>query len=111
MITPREFVERIHANENPDFIIMLSHRNNNLRLYSDLDVDLVLSGHAHGGMVRLPFTDGLIGPQGELFPTYTSGVYSRGNTNMVVSRGLGNHFGWTRFLNNPHVVVVELRAR
>ena len=111
MTTPRELVERIHASENPDFIVMLSHRNNNLRLYSDLDVDLVLSGHAHGGMVRLPFTDGLVGPQGELFPTYTSGVYSRGSTNMVVSRGLGNHFGWTRFLNNPHVVIVELRAR
>jgi len=50
MTTPRELVERIHASENPDFIVMLSHRNNNLRLYSDLDVDLVLSGHAHGGM-------------------------------------------------------------
>jgi len=111
MIRPEELVERIRTNDNPDFIVMLSHRNNNLRLYSELGVDLVLSGHAHGGMVRLPFTDGLIGPHGELFPTYTSGVYSRRDTNMVVSRGLGNHFGWTRLLNNPQVVVVELRTR
>jgi len=111
MMRPDELVERIRTNENPGFIVMLSHRNNNLRLYSELGVDLVLSGHAHGGMVRLPFTDGLVGPHGELFPTYTSGVYSRGDTHMVVSRGLGNHFGWTRFLNNPQVVVVELRAR
>ena len=110
MIRPAELVEQVRASENTDFIIMLSHRNNNLRLYSELGVDLVLSGHAHGGMVRLPFTDGLVGPHGELFPTYTSGVYTRGDTNMVVSRGLGNHFGWTRFLNNPQVVVVELRA-
>jgi len=109
MIKPDEFIERIHQNESPDFLIVLSHRNLNLRLYSELGVDLVLSGHAHGGMIRLPFTDGLIGPQHELFPTYTSGVYTLGNTSMVVSRGLGNHFGWTRFLNNPQVVVVELR--
>jgi len=111
MTTPTELVDRIYENENPDFIIMLSHRNYNLGLYSRLGVDLILSGHAHGGMVRLPFTDGLIGPYGEFFPTYTSGVYTRGSAHMVVSRGLGNHFGWTRFLNNPHVVVVELRAR
>ena len=110
MIKPAEFVENIIEKEDPDFLIMLSHRNNNLLQYSKLGVDLVLSGHAHGGMVRLPLTDGLIGPQQEMFPTYTSGVYTSGKTNMVVSRGLGNHFGWTRFLNNPQVVVVELRT-
>jgi len=110
MVKPGEFIERIQQNENPDFLIVLSHRNYNLRLYSELGVDLVLSGHAHGGMVRFPFTDGLIGPQYDLFPTYTSGVYTRENTNMVVSRGLGNHLGWTRFLNNPQVVVVELKV-
>jgi len=109
MIKPDEFIKRIHERENPDFLIVLSHRNYNLNLYSELGVDLVLSGHAHGGMIRLPFTDGLIGPQHEFLPTYTSGIYTRGNTNMVVSRGLGNHLGWTRFLNNPQVIVVELR--
>ncbi|MDR2571649.1 MAG: metallophosphoesterase [Oscillospiraceae bacterium] len=110
MIKPEQFIERIHERENADFIIVISHRNYNLQLYSELGVDLILSGHAHGGMVRLPFTDGLVGPQYELFPTYTSGVYVMGDTNMAVSRGLGNHFGWTRFLNNPEVVVVELRG-
>ena len=109
MKKPEEFIENIKQRENPDFLIVLSHRNNNLLLFSKLEVDLVLSGHAHGGMVRLPLTDGLIGPQHELFPTYTSGVYTSRNTNMVVSRGLGNHLGWTRFLNNPQIVVVELR--
>jgi len=108
MIKPREFIENIRQRESADFIVVLNHRNYHLSMFSRLGVDLILSGHAHGGMVRLPFTDGLIGPQYELFPTYTSGVYSEGDTNMVVSRGLGNHFGWTRFLNNPEVVVVEL---
>jgi len=110
MIKPRELIDIVREQKNPEFLIVMSHRNQYLQLYSDLGIDLVLSGHAHGGMVRLPFTDGLVGPQHELFPTYTSGVYTRGNTNLVVSRGLGNHFGWTRFLNNPQVIVVELRV-
>jgi len=110
MIKPDIFVENIQMRGEADFMVLLSHRNYNLALYSRLGVDLVLSGHAHGGMVRLPFTDGLIGPQYDFLPTYTSGVYTRDGTNMVVSRGLGNHFGWTRFLNNPQVVVVELKV-
>ena len=110
MIKPEDFIESIQQGENADFIVVLSHRNYNLPLYSRLGVELVLSGHAHGGMVRLPFTDGIVGPQYDLFPTHTSGLYTMGNTDMVVSRGLGNHFGWTRFLNNPEVVVVELKT-
>ena len=110
MIKPEEFIDSIYDNENVDFMIVMYHRNYSLPMYSRLGVDLVLSAHSHGGMIRLPFTDGLIGPQLEFLPTYTSGVYTRGNTNMVVTRGLGNHLGWTRFLNNPQVVVVELRV-
>ena len=110
MIKPDDFIESIWERENPDFLVVMYHRNYNLRMFSELGVDLVLSGHSHGGMIRLPLTDGLIGPQMDFLPTFTSGVYSRGNTNMVVTRGLGNHLGWTRFLNNPQVVVVELRV-
>lgn len=110
MITPDEFIRNIHQNVAPDFLIALYHRNYKIDMFSRLDVDLVLSGHAHGGIVRLPFTDGLIGPRLEWFPTYTSGIYTSGNTSMVVTRGLGNHLGWTRFLNNPELVIVELRV-
>jgi len=110
MKKPREFVEGIFESEGNGFIVMLEHRNYNLNLYSELGVDLVLSGHAHGGMVRLPFTDGLIGPSLELFPTYTAGVYTKGDTNLLVSRGIGNHLGWTRFLNNPQITVAVLRT-
>ena len=110
MIKPSDFIGGIKQRENPEFMLVLSHRNYYLPMFSNLGVDLVLSGHAHGGMIRLPFTDGLIGPQYDLFPTFTSGLYTMGRTDMIVSRGLGNHFGWTRFLNNPQVVVVELRT-
>jgi len=110
MIKPEKFVGRIVESEGERFIVMLEHRNNNLPLYSELGVGLVLCGHAHGGIVRLPFTDGLLGPRRDWFPTYTSGVYAMGDTNMVVSRGIGNHTGVPRFLNNPEVVVAVLRT-
>ena len=110
MIRPDEFVAKIREAEGEGFLLMLEHRNSNLELYSELGVDLVLCGHAHGGIIRLPFTDGIIGPQRDMFPTYTNGVYSMGGTNMVVSRGIGNHTGFPRFLNNPHIVVAVLNS-
>ena len=58
--------------------------------YADEQLDLVLSGHAHGGQVRLPFIGGLVAPNQGVFPTYTAGLYEEQNTSMVVSRGLGN---------------------
>jgi len=110
MIKPAEFVSNIYEREGDCFIVLLEHRNNNLELYSSLGVPLILCGHAHGGIIRLPFTDGLIGPSRELFPTHTNGVYSQGSTNMLVSRGVGNHTGAPRFLNNPQIVVAVLRT-
>ena len=109
MITPKAFIENIYEQETDPFIVLLEHRNDNLELYSALGVPLVLCGHAHGGIVRLPFTDGLIGPARELFPTHTSGVYTQGGTSMLVSRGIGNHTGAPRFLNNPQIVVAVLK--
>ena len=110
MITPEDFVARVRREQRNNFFIMLEHRNRNLPLYSELGVDLVISGHAHGGIVRLPFTDGLIGPRREILPSNTSGVNIMGDTKMVVSRGLGSPFLWMRLFNNPEVVVIELRV-
>ena len=110
MIKPEDFVNRIYEAEGDCFVVMLEHRNDNLPLYSRLGIDLVLCGHTHGGIIRLPFTDGLIGPYREWLPSNTNGLYSLGDTHMVVSRGIGNHTGWPRFLNNPHIVVAVLRT-
>ena len=110
MIKPAEFVDKIYSNEGNPFIVMLEHRNNHLGLYSSLGVDLVICGHAHGGIIRLPFTDGLVGPSREWFPTFTNGIYEQGDTKMLVSRGVGNHTGYPRFLNNPHIAVAVLKT-
>ncbi len=79
------------------YTILLSHRPELFETYVDCDVDLVLSGHAHGGQFRLPFIGGLIAPNQGLFPKYDAGLYTDSNTNMIVSRGLGNSIIPLRF--------------
>lgn len=89
--------------------ILLSHRPEFFNQYVEAEVDLVLSGHAHGGQFRLPFVGGLVAPGQGLFPTYDSGLYSKNKTSMVVSRGIGNSIIPMRFNNRPEVVLIELR--
>lgn len=96
-------------NEN-GYTILLSHRPELFETYVRCGVDLVFSGHAHGGQFRLPLIGGLVAPNQGLFPKYDAGLYTEGNTNMVVSRGIGNSIIPFRFNNRPEVVLVELRA-
>lgn len=110
MPRPSQVFQEMRAELGDLYTVVLYHRNNRLALFSELGADVVLSGHAHGGMIRLPFTDGLIDASRRWFPTYTSGVYTQGSTSMVVSRGLGNHTGFPRLLNNPHIPVIVLRS-
>jgi predicted MPP superfamily phosphohydrolase len=91
------------------FVILLSHRPEYLQTYAESEVDLVLSGHAHGGQIRLPFVGGVIAPNQGLFPDYDGGVYVQENTQMVVSRGVGNSVFPLRVNNRPEVVLIELQ--
>ena len=92
------------------FSLVLSHRPELLPAYAEAGADLVLSGHAHGGQVRLPGIGGLFAPGQGILPRLTSGVHARGETRLVVSRGLGNSaFPW-RVFNPPEIVTVTLRA-
>ena len=90
------------------YTVLLSHRPELFETYVSCSIDLVLSGHAHGGQFRLPFVGGLIAPNQELFPKYNAGLYTEGTTNMVVSRGIGNSIIPIRFNNRPEIVLVEL---
>ena len=80
-------------------------------IHVDHNRDLVLSGHAHGGQFRLPLIGGLVAPNQGLFPKYDAGLYSEGDTNMIVSRGLGNSIIPVRFNNRPEVVLIELESQ
>jgi len=97
--------------EDADFTILLSHRPELFDTYVAHNMDLVLTGHAHGGQFRLPLIGGLIAPNQGLFPKYDDGLYSEGNTNMIVSRGLGNSIIPFRFNNRPEVVLIELKGQ
>ena len=89
--------------------ILLSHRPELFETYVRENINLVFSGHAHGGQFRLPFVGGLIAPNQGLFPKYDAGLYEKDNTKMIVSRGLGNSVIPLRFNNRPEVVIAVLR--
>ncbi len=90
------------------FKILLSHRPEAFGMYVNNNMDLVLSGHAHGGQVRFPFLGGLIAPNQGIFPKYDAGTYSESNTTMVVSRGIGNSIMPIRINDRPEIVMIEL---
>ncbi|PAB60371.1 hypothetical protein CCE28_05600 [Anaeromicrobium sediminis] len=98
--------------EADKFKILLSHRPELFSLYCSQNIDLVFSGHAHGGQVRLPFIGGLFSPHQGLFPQYTSGTYKQGNTRMIVSRGIGNSsVAPQRIFNKPEIVIVKVMRK
>jgi predicted MPP superfamily phosphohydrolase len=90
------------------FTLLLSHRPELFGMYARCGVPLALTGHAHGGQVRL-FGRGLYAPGQGVFPRYTSGLHRRGDTAMIVSRGLGGRLCRLRLFNRPEVVVIFMR--
>ena len=90
------------------FRLLLSHRPEAFDAYVDNNIDLVLSGHTHGGQFRLPFIGGVVAPNQGFFPKVDAGEYHQFNTTMIVSRGLGNSIIPIRINNRPEVVIVEL---
>ena len=108
--TPEELAKELRAAEPDAFWLLLAHRNNYFqREYSRLGADLVISGHGHGGLIRLPFTDGLISVERSLFPSYTAGFYQVNGSDLFVSRGLGNSGRTFRLFNRPELVVLTLK--
>ena len=93
------------------FKILLSHRPELFDLYCENKMDLIFTGHAHGGQVRIPFIGGLVAPDQGLFPKYTSGYYTKDESTMFVSRGLGNSIIPIRIFNRPEIVVVTLKTK
>lgn len=92
------------------FNILLSHRPEYFDVYEEEEVNLVFSGHAHGGQIRIPFLGGVLSPDQGFFPEYSEGMHSLGETTMVVSRGLGNSLFPFRVFNRPELVVVTLKS-
>lgn len=94
-----------------DFVILLNHYPEDCNYFSKIAVqygthiDIDFTGHAHGGLIRLPLVNGLYAPGQGLFPKYTDGTYSVNDTTLVVSRGVGNS-GWTQRFSDPFELVL-----
>lgn len=88
--------------------ILLAHNPVYFKQYAAWGADLTMSGHLHGGIIRLPILGGIITPQAKLFPRYSAGKYKIGEKEMIVSRGLGTHTIPIRFNNKPELSVIHL---
>ncbi|MCI9608823.1 MAG: metallophosphoesterase [Oscillibacter sp.] len=108
--SPETLAEEVRAAYGDPFWMLLAHRNDHFpEQYSLLGADLVISGHGHGGVIRLPFTDGLLSTDRTFFPSYTAGLYEKNGSALFVTRGLGNSGPSFRLFNRPEVAVVTLR--
>ncbi len=99
--------------DTPDdgYNILLFHRANMLDLFKNENFDLILSGHLHGGQIRLPFIGGLRSPHGDWFPKYSGGRYDVNGHTYIVSRGLCNAVKIPRLFNRPEIVVITLKKQ
>ena len=98
------------TDEKDTYTVLLSHRPELFDVYKEYNIDLVLSGHAHGGQFRFLLVGGLVAPNQGLFPKYDAGLYTEQGTNMIVSRGIGNSILPFRFNNRPEVILIELKT-
>lgn len=94
-----------------EFVLLLSHRPELFDMYCEQKVDVVLTGHVHGGQVRIPYIGGIIGPGQGILPDYDAGLYESGDTKMILSRGLGQSIIPFRVNNPPELVVVKLQSK
>ena len=107
--------KKSNAELHSDFNILLSHRPELFSTYAQTGYDLTFSGHSHGGQIRLPFLGGLIAPNQGILPEYDGGHFSlesaRGDSQMLVSRGLGNSIFPLRVFNRPEIPVITLKSK
>jgi predicted MPP superfamily phosphohydrolase len=104
------YLYQSQLDESSGFTLLLSHAPEEFDSYASAGFDLVLTGHAHGGQFRIPFAGGVFAPGQGIFPKYDSGVFTSGNTKMVVSRGVGNSIIPVRVFNRPELIILELKS-
>ncbi len=107
MKTPEELVREM-ADAGGGFSLLLAHRPDFFPEFAALGFRVVFSGHTHGGMLRLPFLGGVLAPGHVLFPEYDGGLFTRGESAMILSRGLAGVNGIPRIFNPMELPVVVL---
>lgn len=107
---PVESMEKLLGQSSDSFDILLTHNPKDFETYANWGADLILTGHVHGGMVRLPFVGAVFAPERTLFPKYSEGIYTNEKAKMIVSRGLGRGLTGFRLFNRPELGVITLKV-
>lgn len=106
----QETLQRLLGKPDPAYgTLLLAHNPEYFASYAEWGADLVLAGHLHGGILRLPWLGGVISTSFHLFPTYDGGLYEKNGSRMIVSRGLGTHTVPVRMFNPGELVIVDLK--
>ena len=93
-----------------EYNILLAHNPLYFCEYSKQNINLTLSGHVHGGMIRLPFIGAILSPERKFFPQYSSGIYEMNNKKLLVSRGLGHSRPGIRLFNKREIISITLHS-
>lgn len=104
-----EIWEKIGKNDASRYTILLAHNPRYMRDYQKWEPDLVLSGHFHGGIIRLPLMGAVLSPQFDWFPGFSGGIYPLGRGYGIVSRGIGTHSVRWRLFNRPEIIKIKLQ--
>lgn len=97
--------------DGSELTILLAHDPRHFEAYTGWGADLTLSGHVHGGIMRLPFVGGVFSPSFRLFPKYDAGIFKKDSKYMAVSRGLGSHHIKFRWFNPPELMVIDINHK
>ena len=106
-----DYIEKRLGPRDGDYHIVLAHSPLYLQEFSDWGADLVLSGHFHGGTIRLPLGGGVMTPQFQFFNPYCRGLHMEGPTTLIVSGGLGTHSINVRIMNRPEAILIRLHRK
>ncbi|MDY3917374.1 MAG: metallophosphoesterase [Candidatus Limivivens sp.] len=107
-VTDGEMLRLLRRPSPQVYSLLIAHNPADFPVYAGWGADLVLSGHMHGGYIRLPLVGGVISPQMHPFPKYDRGQFQRGKSQMIVSAGIGDHDVCFRFLNSRELPVIKL---
>ncbi len=108
-LMPEGYLEEcIGKKDKSSFGVLLAHNPEYFPEYADWGAELVLSGHIHGGIIRVPFLGGFISPAIRFFPKYDGGLFKADGANMVIGRGIGTHTPRVRVFNPAELLVIDL---
>lgn len=110
-LTVTEIEQRLDKTAKDRFQILLAHKPEYFMSYAGWGADLTLSGHNHGGMIRLPLIGGIVSTQYRVLPKYDGGLYTKEEKHMIVSRGLGGHTIKVRLMNVPDFVIIHISPK